>query len=393
MMRQASFRDQIFHIAGRDTDHGARRVAIHEYPQRDRRYLEDLGAGGLGVDFDAFLMGPDLEDRVRNLIAACTMPGPGRLVHPDHGEWNAVCTKITEKRGTEKNYVTFQLSFQASDPIRYPITAIDHAKALEQSVIKARVVVIAGFLLVIRIQGHPAWVAANLARNVVTQMQAISDALSGLSGEAAETLAEVGAAAQTLAAAPELLAEQLAEAIDAAAAQAMQRPDGCFALLSLVEQTRNSLPQAITATRLAVERNARALALLTARLVLLAIVRHLPKLVLDAAGDVQSVIDRLADAFDQLADIASDLREDRVLAELRALSQTAIRHLAARVPTLPERIAFTLREPEPALVVAYRLTGGMDAATALVRRNRIIHPGFLPAATLLELAWQRGTTP
>ncbi|BAN97989.1 phage tail/DNA circulation protein [Plautia stali symbiont] len=88
-LRPASFRGVPFQVEDDEGTFG-RRVQVHEYPNRDKPYTEDLGRATRRFTINAYLIGNDFfEDRDR-LIVAIDTPGPGTLVHPYYGEI-AVC--------------------------------------------------------------------------------------------------------------------------------------------------------------------------------------------------------------------------------------------------------------------------------------------------------------
>lgn len=88
-LHPASFRGVPFQV---DDDEGTfgRRVQVHEYPNRDKPYTEDLGRATRRFSISAYLVGDDFFEARDRLIAAIDTPGPGILVHPYYGEI-AVC--------------------------------------------------------------------------------------------------------------------------------------------------------------------------------------------------------------------------------------------------------------------------------------------------------------
>lgn len=88
-LRQASFRGVPFQVEEDEGTFG-RRVQVHEYPNRDKPYTEDLGRATRRFTINAYLVGDDFFDARDRLIVAIDTPGPGTLVHPYYGEI-AVC--------------------------------------------------------------------------------------------------------------------------------------------------------------------------------------------------------------------------------------------------------------------------------------------------------------
>lgn len=91
-LQPASFRGIPFGVLGGESRHG-RRVAVHEYPNRDRPFVEDLGRSTRRISLVGFLIedslvyggGSAIAQRLA-MTAAAEQRGPGILVHPTLGE-------------------------------------------------------------------------------------------------------------------------------------------------------------------------------------------------------------------------------------------------------------------------------------------------------------------
>ncbi len=91
-LHPASFRGVPFAVTAGDSQFG-RRQAVHEYPMRDRVWVEDLGRGARRITLQGFIVqgsriyrAGDVLSQRDNLVAACEMPGSGTLTHPTLGE-------------------------------------------------------------------------------------------------------------------------------------------------------------------------------------------------------------------------------------------------------------------------------------------------------------------
>jgi len=84
-LQAASFRGVPFFVEGDDAAFG-RRTQVHEYPQRDKPFAEDMGRATREYNLQAFLVGPDYMAARDKLLAALEQPGPGQLVHPFYGQ-------------------------------------------------------------------------------------------------------------------------------------------------------------------------------------------------------------------------------------------------------------------------------------------------------------------
>lgn len=91
-VQPASFRGVSFAVVNASGAFG-RRQARHEYPYRDKPWIEDLGRGVRRFTLRGFLVqdsriynAPDVITQRNNLIAACEDGRPGTLIHPTLGE-------------------------------------------------------------------------------------------------------------------------------------------------------------------------------------------------------------------------------------------------------------------------------------------------------------------
>ena len=97
--RGASFRGVPFQVVGHEGDFG-RRTVTHEYPLRDKPYVEDLGRKARTLKIEALVIGADYMAARDRLLAAIEQPGPGRLVHPYLGELQVSVLGVTLREST-----------------------------------------------------------------------------------------------------------------------------------------------------------------------------------------------------------------------------------------------------------------------------------------------------
>ena len=91
-LHPASFRGVPFAVTGGESQFG-RRQAVHEYPMRDRVWVEDLGRGTRRITLQGFIVqgsrvysAGDVLTQRDSLVAACETKGSGTLIHPTLGE-------------------------------------------------------------------------------------------------------------------------------------------------------------------------------------------------------------------------------------------------------------------------------------------------------------------
>ena len=89
-----------------------RDVVVHEFPQHDEPYAEDMRRSTRRYKVRAFLTGADVAVQKVALIGACEMGGSATLVHPELGNLQVVCeTCSMSEDSSVKSYVEFELGF------------------------------------------------------------------------------------------------------------------------------------------------------------------------------------------------------------------------------------------------------------------------------------------
>lgn len=125
----ASFRGVGFWIDQAKTPVG-RKGQLHEYPQRDLPYFEDLGQQAKTHDITAFVIGADCLEQRDKLLKALEA-GNGELVHPWLGRLQVKVGEcdMTHTR-QDGGLVTFSLKFYPDRPLPFPTATVSTQKVL-----------------------------------------------------------------------------------------------------------------------------------------------------------------------------------------------------------------------------------------------------------------------
>jgi prophage DNA circulation protein len=121
----ASWRGLPFAVSNESLKPG-RRTVLHEYPFRDKPWVEDLGLATITVTVSGFLIGDDVFAQRAAMRAACDQAGPGTLVHPSLGplQGNVIGPSFaTTERGRR---IAFEFTFiqTALDQPIYPSASV-----------------------------------------------------------------------------------------------------------------------------------------------------------------------------------------------------------------------------------------------------------------------------
>ncbi|WP_274643420.1 DNA circularization protein [Pseudomonas serbica] len=121
----ASFRGVPF-LVDTDSVPVGRRTQLHEFPQRDQPFVEDLGRRTRHYKFTGFVAGDDCLAQRDRLLTALDKPGSGELVHPWFGRMTVTAgeCEVSHARN-ELGMVRFNLEFidgMLAFPVQSPNT-------------------------------------------------------------------------------------------------------------------------------------------------------------------------------------------------------------------------------------------------------------------------------
>lgn len=112
---QASWKGVVFSVRSEELPSGGRKTALHEFPNSDERFVEDLGEIPPRFTITAFVHGLDWLERAQALENALREAGPGRLVMPTFGAWTVWALPYSKSASqTSVGEIEFQLEFATS---------------------------------------------------------------------------------------------------------------------------------------------------------------------------------------------------------------------------------------------------------------------------------------
>lgn len=389
-LQPASFRGVPFAVRGHESEHG-RRVQVHEYPQRDKPYAEDLGRRTRQLALDAFVLGDDYMATRDRLLAAVEKRGPGMLVHPYLGELRVSVTrcKLVET-SAEGRLARLALEFVEAGAEQFPNTVVSTAAAVNASAALATSATQSSFNSRFSVANKPQFVADAAKGIVSTALGGMTSAVAkvrGIANQVAALQRDVDAARRdliTIIYTPASAAQALLGNIQQLVRSVAQTPRDALALAKVFYRFGLSLPGVTpsTASLTAQWRNQAELL----QLVRVAAVSEgaiaSTRVVFDSYQDAVAVRDETVETLDDLMLAAST---DELYDALRALRSGVVRDIAARGGDLARLVAWTPGTTMPALVAAQALYADATREPELVLRNGIRHPLFVPGAVPLEV--------
>ncbi len=429
-LRPARFRDAEFKVPGHEAEFGRHQVT-HEFPLRDRPYVEDMGRRARVYQIEAYVVGPDYMARRDALVAACEEAGPGQLVHPYLGTITVSCRECHVREDVaEGGLARFRLAFVESGENRYPAATPDHQGRLDSAVGKARDSMAEAFARNFSISSMPDFVRdgavsdfgsglgmlgqigrslpAGLGLSAIAELTGAARELAGqVAGLVATPLELAQRVVSTVSRLGDLVREAPRTVFDALTGAAAPldglRPRALAVVGAALELARfgeapgslrssvfggilPALPETTTARRRQIDNRAAIVQLLRGLGVAEAIAAA-PRVGLASYDELAAARDRIADRLETLMLAAGDAGDDQsylALSSLRAAAVTGLTALGAnRARLVRESVAGAAL---PALVLAYARYEDIGRETEILARNpRVQHPGLLPAGQEMEL--------
>jgi len=134
-LQDASLRGVPFKVEEDEATFG-RRVQVHEYPNRDKPWAEDLGRATRRFSVQAYLIGDDFFEQRNRLIEAIEKPGACTLVHPFYGEMTITvddAVRISHSL-SEGRMCRVSFSFIEAGELSFPTAGLATGQKLTSSV-------------------------------------------------------------------------------------------------------------------------------------------------------------------------------------------------------------------------------------------------------------------
>jgi prophage DNA circulation protein len=383
------FRDATFFVEGAEFE-GGRRGVVHEYPQRDVPYIEDMGRRSRSFPVEAFVIGDDYLRARDALIAALETPGAGELVHPYYGTRRVIC--ITPFRIRESSadggIARFGITFDETEVApQFPTSVPAAGDALDASADEAYDAITAEYRVRYIVDNQPALALESLAAVVQSATDAMGDAFAPLMtveqdlATLRRDLSDLTLDLDALVRAPADVVAGLSGVLASITSLTMAPRQAITALLAAYGFIPPERPPATTATRIREQANYDALLRLIRLLTVLQAARLAPEATYDTYEDAIAVRDALGEALDDQMDGAGD-DSFTALEQLRA---DLVRAVPGDESDLPHLMRHTPAYQVPSLVLCHRLYGDLAHEADLLARNKIARPGFIAGGAELEV--------
>ncbi|AUZ85786.1 DNA circularization protein [Methylophaga nitratireducenticrescens] len=363
-----------FLVREADMEFGRRNV-IHEYPQRDEPYVEDLGLKARRFTLEAFVIGRDYHIARDNLMKELEKPGPSTLEHPYLGAMQVSLASPARLRESNRHggMAQFTLNLIVAGKNKYPDRAIDtQARTAAQADVALQTAVI---------EFESKFNAKGLQANHAEQLQAEVDTVfSSIDEVVGTTLDPISL---RLSSATEI-ASILQSSISRIGTRVTQPLEAIKSYSSLFNSgiNRPVIPLA-TRSRQQQATSTKAVYDLVNRTTLIEAARSSSQAEYATYDDAIRVRNNLLTELDVQMK-ANDVSDD-VFTSLLDLRVTVIEDIRTRGADLSRLTTYTPKASLPALVIAHNLYGDAFREQEVIERNNVSHPGFVSGGQALEV--------
>lgn len=400
--RKASFRGVEFKITERSWSSG-RRNHLHEYPDKDTPYAEDLGKKAGNYPVTAFVIGDDYQSKRDALRKACTEKGPGELIHPDYGSLTVLCDSITVREShSAQRMATFELVFIEAGAQAIPETSIDLSDSVLSSasdmMAAAKNDFLSGFSLsegvagLTSLVGNIADVANDAIDAIGSGLEYAEDMAGDLTGamnklvDAATSAAELKNSAERFLNMPSELASRIDTVFSVVASMAGTKPEAFATVRELASQS-NASDNASTANE---DARAEKLAMqhieqLTKQVVVAKEAEVITNIEFDNAEDATAVLESFIDDIDEVELFEPVEPSSELMQALCNTKEVVVEYIREIILELPRMRTIQLPEKMPSLVLAYDLYEDLSRADEIESRNKIPYPAFVPSGKDLKV--------
>lgn len=382
-LRTASFRGVPFQVE-QGTIVAGRRLARHEYPQRDVPYLEDMGRKAREYKVEAFIIGLDYMAGRDELLAAIEEAGAGQLVHPWHGTLNVTVSDCQLTESTQHGGLArFALTFVEAGRQIEPNTAVDTEGELDAQYGQCDADFAADFAENFSIDDLPEFVVQDALESMNVLLELPEMSLGDLGWIRSDPLSSLTALL------PENLLGSLGNplALAGGVLSLVRLADSVTGLFGYQRPMAAASSTYYTPSRTAQNANRSAIVGLVQQAATARRISDLAKsepATLDDARIARREIVQRADTV-----LLNEYTGQRAASAIFQLRTDAIAHFSRLQPSLPRVVDLLPQAVRPALVLAHDFYGDswLDASREdeLLVRNRVRHPGFVPAGQSLEL--------
>jgi prophage DNA circulation protein len=388
-LRKASFRGIEFKVDTSDLD-GGRRVAKHEFPQKNIPFVEDLGGKLKTFPVEGYVIGDDYMTTRDLLIGALDQEGTGLLVHPYYGELNLQVEDWHVKNSaSEGGMARFSMVFLQTEDIKYPTTAnnnveILNAKAdkLDESLAqnvnkKYKTNILSSYKK-----------AVNCIKDTIKSLKNLLSPIASLvnmAEQVSKDLNDIATEVMSLARSPLTLAYNLQNAIKSIQNIPEYAKDIMKAYSSLnkiFSEYYNDTKEPTTKAEAINKVNNQSMKQLLCLTIASAMARTASTMAFTTYSEAQATQELIAGIIDE---IIVDTDDDDIFQNAVDLKLALSQVLPPENQVLKNIVLYPVKDTVPSIVLAYDIYGNLDNEQDILDRNTIENPATIIGGNDIEV--------
>lgn len=386
-LRPASFRGIPFFISQSEAEFGQRSVS-HTFPNRDEPYQEPLGRRQRVFQVEGYVIGDDYFQFKNRLIAACESREVGELIHPFFNERQVICEQVRVRESQrEGRMATLTFTFREAGQLRFPLGAVNAVQNLNQAgdVLKQRIAIeqgnrfslsnVSGFVRD-SVRGKIASLRRTLS-GVSAGITSPTDSIDRLNREINALDTDI----ESFIATPDLLSNQIGD-IFTTLGQTVSSAENLFSLsqdnLSFGNND-TTLTQFETPQRSIQQNNEE---ILNRRVQTEFVIQASNAAAEINHASVDDALEKREIVYAKLLELSEQTTDDNVYQAIRDQQAALVEAVPDPERTLPRVVQVQNRVTRASLPLLYETYQSVNLEEDLVDRNRVEHPGFVPAGNL-----------
>lgn len=382
-LQPASFRGVDFLVEAGEDAFG-RRNQLHEYPQRDIPFAEDLGRKAGEYNFTAFVLGDDAIEQADRLIKAISDKNtPGVLIHPIIGAIKVIPNECRRAYSSEQRIIRFTLSFSQAGESRYPDNLSSTGASVTEKADAVKAAVAKHFSDTAIVSDKPDFVRNQMTDDTDVFLTKVNETRGGeatLRTALIEQTASLGQNSTTLLDDFPSFTSQVQAVIGQVSAVYGYGQNAFNQLRGLLNFTDGFADAGDTLLM----QNRATLVQLVRQTILAEMATTSLNTTFESYDDAAAQRDEFYDLADTEIRTIGATDADELFFESKALQSAVVKHITAQAASLVRLRTFQLADVLPAVVVAYDLFDTAERDVEIVARNKVRHPGYIPAGRDLQ---------
>ena len=386
--RPASFRGIPFFILTSSLSAG-RRVALHEFPNRNTSFPEDMGKVSTVYRIEGHVVGDDYFERKENLVRAMEQEGFGELIHPYYGTLQVQPGSFTVSENTnDGRTATFTMQFFKAEFNEFPIEDIDRTS----TVFSRTAATIESSIQDFNSKFSTSRVPVDLVRSARAKVQQLTrlirssvDGVATIANNTADLFVELDNLdndVDELLSSPAFLADRINNSFMFMFESIESIPDKALQLLRYREIDVGDFDIPLTTTlRIQENINRNSMNFFIKTLALSYLARAAVTEVFDS---IDSATARRNEVRDFIEELLNETDNDDLFQSLVQLNAAIVSAIPDEDAVLPNIKTLTTNITTNSLVLNYQIYGNLDRESDIISRNLIKNPAFILGQTEIE---------